>query len=175
MIVTVGGTFRIMSLLGLRAEDNLFNPVLWSLFIEMRFSIVFMLLAVLCERSWVVIFRSWRWLPTLGGAYLLATLGYREPFLMGNSLASTAGVTLYYLPSFILGMLVADILHKRVGYDFWPRSNWIKTGIVALLFALESGRELGHLAGVSCLPRLFSVFALGAGLTRCYAGDLFFS
>jgi hypothetical protein len=33
-------------------------------------------------------------------------------------------------------MLVADILHKRVGYNFWPRSNWIKTG-VALLFALE--------------------------------------
>ena len=67
----------------------------------------------------------------------MATLGYREPFLMGDSLASTTGVTLYYLPSFILGMLVADILHKRVGSNFWPRSNWIKTGMVALLFALE--------------------------------------
>jgi peptidoglycan/LPS O-acetylase OafA/YrhL len=134
--LTVGGTFRIMSLLGLRAEDNLFNPVLWSLFIELRFSIVFMLLAVLCGRSWVVIFGVGA-AAYLGGAHLLATLGYREPFLMGDSLASTAGVTLYYLPSFILGMLVADILHKRVGYNFWPRSNWIKTGIVALLFALE--------------------------------------
>jgi peptidoglycan/LPS O-acetylase OafA/YrhL len=134
--ITVGETFRIMSLLGLRAEDNLFNPVLWSLFIELRFSIVFMLLAVLCGRSWVVIFGVGA-AAYFGGAHLLATLGYTEPFLMGDSLASTTGVTLYYLPSFILGMLVADILHKRVGSNFWPRSNWIKTGMVALLFALE--------------------------------------
>ena len=79
-------------------------------------------------------------LPTSVGAHLLATLGYREPFLIGDSLASTAGVTLYYLPSFILGMLVADILHKRVGYNFWPTLELGQTGIVALLFALESGR-----------------------------------
>jgi peptidoglycan/LPS O-acetylase OafA/YrhL len=133
--LTVGGTARIMSLLGLRAEDNLFNPVLWSLFIEMRFSIVFMLLAALCQRSWIVIFGVGV-AAYLGGAYLLAALGYHEPFLMGDSLASTAGVTLFYLPSFILGMLVADLLHKRVGYQFWPRSNWVKTGIVASLVVL---------------------------------------
>jgi peptidoglycan/LPS O-acetylase OafA/YrhL len=72
----------------------------------------------------------------LGVAYLLAALGYHEPFLMGDSLASTAGVTLFYLPSFILGMLVADLLHKHVGYQFWPRSNWVKTGIVASLVVL---------------------------------------
>jgi peptidoglycan/LPS O-acetylase OafA/YrhL len=120
----------------LRAEDNLFNPVLWSLFIELRFSIVFMLLAALCGRSWVVIFGVGA-AAYFVGTHLLATLGYREPFLMGDSLASTTGVTLYYLPSFILGMLVADILHKRVGSKLWPRSNWVKTGIVGLLFALE--------------------------------------
>ena len=62
-----------MSLLGLRAEDNLFNPVLWSLFIELRFSIVFMLLAVLCGRSWVVIFGVGA-AAYFGGAHLLATL-----------------------------------------------------------------------------------------------------
>jgi peptidoglycan/LPS O-acetylase OafA/YrhL len=133
--LTVGGTVRIMSLLGLNAEDNLFNPVLWSLFIEMRFSIVFMLLAALCQRSWIVIFGVGV-AAYLGGAYLLATLGYHEPFLMGDSLASSAGVTLFYLPSFILGMLVADLLHKRVGYKFWPRSNWVKTAIVAFSLAL---------------------------------------
>jgi peptidoglycan/LPS O-acetylase OafA/YrhL len=120
--LTVGGTLRIMSLLGLRAEDNLFNPVLWSLFIEMRFSIVFMLLAALCQRSWIVIFGGGAAAYFIGG-HLLATLGYREPFIMGDSWAGTAGVTLFYLPSFILGMLVADILHKRVAYRFWPRSN----------------------------------------------------
>jgi peptidoglycan/LPS O-acetylase OafA/YrhL len=124
-----------MSLLGLRAEDNLFNPVLWSLFIEMRFSIVFVLLAALCQRSWVVIFGVGA-VAYFVGFHLLATAGYHEPFLMGDSLASTAGVTLFYLPSFILGMLVADILHKRVGHEFWPRSNWIKTGIVAALAVL---------------------------------------
>jgi peptidoglycan/LPS O-acetylase OafA/YrhL len=133
--LTVGGTLRIMSLLGLRAEDNLFNPVLWSLFIEMRFSIVFMLLAVVCQRSWIVIFAVGV-ASYLAGAHLLAALGYREPFLMGDSLASTTGVTLFYLPSFILGMLVADLLHKRVGYKFWPRSDWVKTGIVACAAAL---------------------------------------
>jgi peptidoglycan/LPS O-acetylase OafA/YrhL len=133
--LTVGGTLRIMSLLGLRAEDNLFNPVLWSLFIEMRFSIVFVLLAALCQRSWVVIFGVGA-VAYFVGFHLLATAGYHEPFLMGDSLASTAGVTLFYLPSFILGMLVADILHKRVGHEFWPRSNWIKTGIVAALAVL---------------------------------------
>jgi peptidoglycan/LPS O-acetylase OafA/YrhL len=133
--LTVGRTLRIMSLLGLRAEDNLFNPVLWSLFIEMRFSIVFMLLAALCQRSWIVIFGVGV-AAYLGGAYLLAVLGYHEPYLMGDSLASSTGVTLFYLPSFILGMLVADLLHKRVGYQFWPRSNWVKTGIVAFLLVL---------------------------------------
>jgi peptidoglycan/LPS O-acetylase OafA/YrhL len=133
--LTVGGTLRIMSLMGLRAEDNLFNPVLWSLFIEMRFSIVFMLLAVLCQRSWIVILGVGA-AAYLGGAHLLAGLGYHEPFLMGDSLASTAGVTLFYLPSFILGMLVAHILHDRVGYKSWPHSNWIKTGIVASLIIL---------------------------------------
>jgi peptidoglycan/LPS O-acetylase OafA/YrhL len=124
-----------MSLLGLRAEDNLFNPVLWSLFIEIRFSILFMLLAALCQRSWIVIFGVGV-AAYLGGAYLLAALGYHEPFLMGDSLASTAGVTLFYLPSFIVGMLVADLIHKRIGYKFWPRSNWVKTGIVAFLLGL---------------------------------------
>ena len=133
--LTVGGTLRIMSLLGLRPEDNLFNPVLWSLFIEMRFSIVFMLLAALCQRSWIVIFGVGV-AAYFGGAYLLAALGYHEPYLMGDLLAGTTGVTLFYLPSFILGMLVADLLHKRVGYKYWPRSNWIKTCIVAILFVL---------------------------------------
>jgi len=133
--LTVGGTLRIMSLLGLRPEDNLFNPVLWSLFIEMRFSIVFMLLAVLCQRSWIAILAVGV-ASYLGGAHLLSALGYHEPFLMGDSLASTAGVTLFYLPSFILGMLVADLLHKRVGYKFWPRSDWVKTGILAFSAAL---------------------------------------
>jgi peptidoglycan/LPS O-acetylase OafA/YrhL len=171
--ITVGETFRIMSLLGLRAEDNLFNPVLWSLFIELRFSIVFMLLAVLCGRSWVVIFGVGA-AAYFGGAHLLATLGYSEPFLMGDSLASTTGVTLYYLPSFILGMLVADILHKRVGSNFWPRSNWIKTGMVALLFALELAVNSDILREFLFAAIIFCI-CLGAGLTRCYAGDLFFS
>jgi peptidoglycan/LPS O-acetylase OafA/YrhL len=133
--LTVGGTLRIMSLLGLRAEDNLFNPVLWSLFIEMRFSIVFMLLAALCQRSWIIIIGIGA-ASYLVGAHLLARLGYHEPFLMGDSLPSATAVTLFYLPSFILGMLVADVLHKRVGYKYWPKSNWIKLGIVASLTAL---------------------------------------
>ena len=99
-----------------------------------------MLLAALCGRSWVVIFGVGA-AAYFGGAHLLASLGYREPFLTGNSLASTAGVTLFYLPSFILGMLVADILHKRVGSNFWPRSNWIKTSILVILFALEMASD----------------------------------
>ena len=123
-----------MSLLGLNAEDNLFNPVLWSLFIEMRFSIVFMLLAVLCKGAGSSYFGVGV-LPTSVAPIYSQTLGYHEPFLIGDSLASTAGVTLFYLPSFILGMLVADILHKRVGYKFWPRSNWVKTAIVACSLA----------------------------------------
>ena len=101
----------------------------------MRFSIVFMLLAALCQRSWIVIFGVGA-AAYLGGAYLLAALAYHGPFLMGDSLAGAAGVTLYYLPSFILGMLVADLLHKRVGHKFWPRSNWVKTSIVAFSLAL---------------------------------------
>ncbi|HEY4971915.1 MAG TPA: acyltransferase, partial [Steroidobacteraceae bacterium] len=133
--LTIGGTLRIMSLLGLRGEDNLLNPVLWSLFIEMRFSIVFMLLAALCQRSWIVVLGVGV-ASYFGGAHLLAALGYREPYIMGDSLTSTAGVTLFYLPSFILGMLIAEVLHKRIGSNFWPRSNWIKTGIVAFLLAL---------------------------------------
>ena len=133
--LTVGGTLRIMSLLGLRAEDNLFNPVLWSLFIEMRFSIVFMLLAVLCQRSWIVIFGVGV-ASYLAGAHLLTAAGYHEPFLMGDTLAATAGVTLFYLPSFILGMLVAELLHKRGAYKFWPRSDWVKTGILVFSAAL---------------------------------------
>jgi peptidoglycan/LPS O-acetylase OafA/YrhL len=90
-----------MSLLGLRAEDKLFNPVLWSLFIELRFSIVSCCSRCLPGRSWVVIFEL-ALAAYFGGAHLMATLGYREPSLMGDRLASTAGVTLYYLPSFIL-------------------------------------------------------------------------
>jgi peptidoglycan/LPS O-acetylase OafA/YrhL len=133
--LTIGGTLRIMSLLGLRAEDNLFNPVLWSLFIEMRFSIVFILLAALCQRGWIVIVAVGA-AAYLVGAYRLSALGYHEPFLMGDSLGSTAAVTLFYLPGFILGMLVADILHKHIGYRFWPRSNWIKIFIVASLLIL---------------------------------------
>jgi peptidoglycan/LPS O-acetylase OafA/YrhL len=133
--LTLGGTVRIMSLLGMRAEDNLLNPVLWSLFIEMRFSIIFMALAALCHRSWVIIAGVGA-LAYVTGGLLLAALNYREPFLMGDSLASTAGVTLFYLPAFILGMLVAEVLHRRAGKTFWPHANWIKTGVVALLLVL---------------------------------------
>jgi peptidoglycan/LPS O-acetylase OafA/YrhL len=81
-----------MSLLGLRAEDNLFNPVLWSLFIEMRFSIVFMLLAALCQRSWIVIFGVGV-AAYLGGAYLLAVLGYHEPYLGSGLIAQSQKMT----------------------------------------------------------------------------------
>ena len=133
--LTIGGTVRIMSLLGLRAEDNQFNPVLWSLFIEMRFSIVFMLLAAICQKSWIVLLGIGA-AAYLSGAHVLAMLGYREPFLMGDSLAGIVGVTLFYLPSFILGMLIAHILQNRVAHRFWPQSNWTKTGIVALSLVL---------------------------------------
>ena len=49
----------------------------------MRFSIVFMLLAALCQRSWIVIFGVGAAAYLFGG-HLLATLGYHEPFLMGD-------------------------------------------------------------------------------------------
>jgi hypothetical protein len=71
----------------------------------MCFSIAFMLLAPPRQRSWIVIFGVGV-ASYLSGVHLLATLGYHEPFLMGDSLPSVAGVTLFYFPSFILGMLV---------------------------------------------------------------------
>jgi hypothetical protein len=71
-------------------------------------------------------------------------------------------------------MLVADILHKRVGSNFWPRSNWIKTGMVALLFGLELAVNSDILREFLFAAIIFCI-CLGAGLTRCYAGDLFFS
>ena len=64
----------------------------------MRFSIVFMLLAALCQRSWTVIFGIGV-ASYMTGAHFLQALGYREPFLMGGTCwPAPSGVTLFYLP-----------------------------------------------------------------------------
>jgi peptidoglycan/LPS O-acetylase OafA/YrhL len=87
-------------LIGSFHNDQL-NPVVWSLIIEMRVSLVF---------PWLVlaVFR-WRWWQSLAGAYGLALLGGGLFLFLGRKLGirSDYPLTLFYLPQFVLGCLLA--------------------------------------------------------------------
>lgn len=108
-------------LIGVLDEDVSLNPVIWSLVVELRFSIIFVGLALLCRRS------RWSLIAVTMGGHLIGRLvlnkmGVSPPFLVGESILGAVALTLFYLPSFGLGIAAADwmLSHKgQIRIDGW--------------------------------------------------------
>jgi peptidoglycan/LPS O-acetylase OafA/YrhL len=100
---------RNVLLLDVSSRDNALDPVIWSLAIEVRFSIIFMMLAILATRRKLALI-----LLTIAchaaARLILQQQGMSLPYLNGGgSLLGSLAVTAYYLPAFGIGIAAADL------------------------------------------------------------------
>jgi exopolysaccharide biosynthesis WecB/TagA/CpsF family protein len=77
-------------------NDTLLDPVVWSLTIEMRISIIFPILIWAALRL--------RWQVTLPGAFLIGAIGYAMTYA---GVLANLGRTIAYIPLFVVGILMA--------------------------------------------------------------------
>jgi peptidoglycan/LPS O-acetylase OafA/YrhL len=100
-------------MLGISGQDIALDPVTWSLVIELRFSVIFVLLALLCRRSpWALLVVSL--VSHLAGRMLIHRLGLHQPYLTGGgSVLGAAAITAFYLPAFGFGIVAGEALLKR--------------------------------------------------------------
>jgi peptidoglycan/LPS O-acetylase OafA/YrhL len=83
-------------------RNSQFNPIVWSLVVEMRISLLFPLLIA-------AVVRLRRWWQSLAAAYLLAGIGCGLYLLLNLKLkwATDYPLTLLYIPQFVTGCLLA--------------------------------------------------------------------
>jgi len=134
---------RHLLMLGINSDDIRLNPVIWSLVLELRFSIIFLALAALCRRSrWL--FAALSLAAYIAGLLLAQHLDLRPPFLTGKSLVGSLAVTLFYLPAFSFGILAADLFLSRPDWRAWRIPTWshIPLALAALVVAKLANNDL---------------------------------
>lgn len=99
-------------LLGVRGSDVALDSVTWSLALEMRFSLIFPILAALCRNSRPALI-GLSLAAYVVGYVLLFQLGLKKPYFVGESALGTIAITLFYFPGFGLGIVAADYFIKR--------------------------------------------------------------
>ena len=134
---------RHLLMVGVGPRDIQLDPVIWSLVLELRFSIVFLALAALCRRSrWMFVALS---LASYAAGLLLAQhLGLRSPYLTGRTGLGSLAVTLFYLPAFSFGILAADLFLSRPRWRLWRIPAWshIPVALIALVAAKVVDNDL---------------------------------
>ena len=133
------GLLRNASLLLTRSGDASFNVVLWSLAYEWRVSLVFPLLAILAIRY------PWYVAAAMLPVYVLArfglvSLGFDAPYIINNTTAGTILVTFFYLPAFLMGMLLAVWIGKRQSFPripLWLEGLWLLAVVAPYYFVKE--------------------------------------
>jgi peptidoglycan/LPS O-acetylase OafA/YrhL len=131
---------RNAALILIKLDDMRFNPVIWSLAYEWRISLVFPLLAV----------AAWRFPRTVAvltlPIYLVANLsvqqlGVHAPYLEGHSLFGALMITLFYLPAFLMGMVLAVWVAKRPAaparIPLWMEGAWLVAVAAPYFFVKE--------------------------------------
>lgn len=96
-------------MLGVHSSDIALDPVIWSLVIELRFSIVFVLLALLCRRSRIGLL-ALVVAAHIAGRLVANSLQLPVPHIYGGSMLGALAITLFYLPSFGFGIVAADLV-----------------------------------------------------------------
>jgi peptidoglycan/LPS O-acetylase OafA/YrhL len=137
------GFLRHLLLLGFYDSDVQLNPVIWSLVIELRFSIIFLILAIVARRSALALLilslLSWAI-----GRYMIYKLGVSAPYQIGGSALGSLALTLFYLPGFCFGIAAASFLGNRRIDSLFQLHDGLKVGIclMALLVAKLSKDDL---------------------------------
>ncbi|WP_309607224.1 acyltransferase [Phenylobacterium sp.] len=116
---------RHVLMLGVFSSDIALDPVIWSLVIELRFSIVLVLLALLCGRSRIGLL-ALVILAHVAGRVVATRMHLPSPYIFGGSALGAAAITLFYLPSFGFGILAADLvlntdLPRRLRLPHWAQ------------------------------------------------------
>lgn len=125
---------RSASLIFAFHHDDKLNIVMWSLVHEMRFSILFPAMFFLCNR-WPIVFASATALLYGSANLALRGLGYHPDFFLGDTFLVSLLITLFYLPCFAIGMLLARWSLRRE----LPEVNLIAE-LIIILFALLAFR-----------------------------------
>lgn len=129
------------------ASDMWLNGVMWSLVVEMRISVLFPLLMLLCLKS------SHSALCAVA-IYVVCTVALMKTdtsFLASDSIMGSLVVTLRFIPMFIFGILLSK--HHRSLANFCDAQSWLWRGtLVAFavcVFYLPADTSCGSLYGQS--------------------------
>ena len=118
--IDLGLVFCNLSLIGVSPADGKLDPVIWSLCVELRFSIVFLFLANLAKRSWLAIAALTATSFATAEVLLRALPPMHTPYQIAGSWTGTLALTLYYLPSFCLGIMTCKIIAtQKKPYPKW--------------------------------------------------------
>jgi peptidoglycan/LPS O-acetylase OafA/YrhL len=102
-------------------DNNQINPVVWSLVMEMRISLVFPLVMVFCGAGWRGVLASYG--VAIAGCVATGLLHWRNDYL----------VTCEFLPEFVIGCLLAR--HAQ-GLTSWYRGLRRRTKVLAIAAAV---------------------------------------
>lgn len=131
---------RHVALVLIDPDDLTFNPVIWSLAYEWRISLVFPLLALLAFRFPRMV--AVMTLPIyLAARIALSQIGIEPPYLQGYTIIGALLMTVYYLPAFLMGMVLAVWIAKRDGATFpipiWLEGAWLVAVVLPYFFVKE--------------------------------------
>lgn len=149
---------RNVLLLGFTVDDNRLDPVIWSLVVEVRFSIVFPLLAMIAHRNrwFVLVVAAAAFIP---GILMVETLGLRPPLQVGVTATGSLALFLIYLPAFCFGIFAADFF--VAGRVTWKPHPVVQVGLV--LGLLVAGKLLNSELGWSLVAALLITLACTKG------------
>jgi peptidoglycan/LPS O-acetylase OafA/YrhL len=126
----IGLLFRPLLLTSISPADIAIDPVIWSLAIELRFSLLLLPLALFCRKR-PMLFLVAAALVGLIGEILTRRLNVVAP--LGGTVLGAVSMTLLYLPSFCFGLyashLVSSPCWSRVRLGFW----WQTAAVMAAL------------------------------------------
>lgn len=122
---------RALTLIFTTSADTQINVVFWSLVYEMRFSLLFPLMAAaLVRRPWLFVVGTAA--VYLGATSWLISAGIEEPFIMTDRLDAAVMMTLHYLPVFALGMLAAHWFQRSRPPSLPFAVDAIAAGVIGL-------------------------------------------
>lgn len=118
-----------------REQDGTLNNVVWSLWYELRISLIFPFLLLAMRRLHLLASLAAMVLLTLAADYLLADSGLPSFYYDGHTILQSFGITLHFIPFFMAGILLA-LHHQAIGAWFKRRNRW-EVGFLWLITLLN--------------------------------------
>ena len=149
-------------LVGNTYQDTALDPVIWSLAIELRFSILLIPLLYLGRRSPYVLLVASLALG-LAGELACRAMGIVAPRQLGGTALGNLAITLFYLPTFAFGMFLAAKTGRAA--PAWVNGKPILQILIALA-ALAAGKLANNDIAWGAVAAVLVFLSLATGPIR---------